>query len=59
MLQMLGYCVKPPAMIFEYMENGSLFEKLHKVKSQLLVSCLLSLKYPQTVRTKIPILLGM
>lgn len=30
-LQMLGYCVKPSAMVFEYMENGSLFEKLHKV----------------------------
>ena len=28
-LQLLTYCLKPPCLVFTYMENGSLDDKLH------------------------------
>ena len=27
----MGYCLDPPALMFEYMERGSLYDNLHGV----------------------------
>ncbi len=42
LVDLLGYCKDPPALIFEYMEQGSLFDHLHKKVTLLLSSCWLS-----------------
>ena len=35
-VQLMGYCDRPPALIYEFMENGSLFHHLHsKVRVSL------------------------
>ena len=36
-LQLYGYCLKPLALVFEYMINGSLYDQLHVVEVNQLV----------------------
>jgi hypothetical protein len=31
-VELMGFCTSPPAIVYEYMENGSLYDNLHTVK---------------------------
>ena len=45
LVDLMGYCVSPPALVYEFMEGGSLFDRLHKQKEVVRYVKLIDIMY--------------